>query len=271
MAEEKEEHCCCGSHDHDHGDGGCCGGHGEGHHHGHGEGGCCCGGHGGCHHGGEDRDQIAMFVVGPLETNCYAYLSGKECLVVDPGNSGAAIAEHLPEDTTLKYIVATHGHGDHVGGVRALQEAAGGLFAIKAEDAGRAAHAGEPGESGRAYDDNAPAPDLLLKDGDVLELGSAGFRVIEAPGHTPGGICLVGQGTAEHVAFLGDTLFKGSCGRTDLEGGDHDTLMASLARLREQIAPHTNLFCGHGEPTTMEDELATNPWLQPGAESDGVH
>ena len=84
MAEEIEG--CCGGHHHD-----------EGHE--------CCGGHGGCCHG--HGDQIAMFVVGPIETNCYAYVSQDECMVVDAGNSGAAIAEHLPEGIRLKYIVAT--------------------------------------------------------------------------------------------------------------------------------------------------------------------
>ena len=116
--DERDESCCRDGHGH-----GGCGGHGHGHGHddcrdGHGhhrEGDGCCRG---CEGGRGGRDQIAMFVVGPLETDCYAYLSGGECMVVDPGNSGAKIAEHLPVGATVRYIVATHGHGDHVGGVR---------------------------------------------------------------------------------------------------------------------------------------------------------
>ncbi|MBP3885086.1 MAG: MBL fold metallo-hydrolase, partial [Olsenella sp.] len=207
-------------------------------------------------------DQIAMFVVGPIETNCYAYISEDECMVVDPGNSGKAIAEHLPEGVSVKYIVATHGHGDHVGGVRALREATGARYAIHASDAELARHAGEPSEQGRAYDDNAPDPDLMLAEGDVLEVGTARFRVIEAPGHTPGGIVLLGSETAEHICFVGDTLFMGSCGRTDLAGGDRATLERTLARLKAEVPPETNVFCGHGEITTMEDELANNPYLR---------
>ena len=277
---EEHDHCCgnhshqgdagcCGGHDHDAGccgghdhDGGCCGGHDH-------DGGCCGGGHdhdGGCCGGGccgaDDRDQIAMFVVGPIETNCYAYVSQGECLVVDPGNSGKAIAEHLPPDVTVRYIVATHGHGDHVGGVKALREATGAKYAISARDAELAKHAGEKSELGRSYDDNAPDPDLTLSEGDVLKVGTAEFRVLEAPGHTPGGIVLLGGGSAEHVCFVGDTLFKGSCGRTDLAGGSQEDMARTLARIKREIPSHTNVFCGHGDPTTMEDELAQNPYLR---------
>ena len=289
----EHDNCCCGGHGHDHehghGDGccgghghgeghdhghgdGCCGGHGhgEGHGHGHGHGDGCCGGHGhghgeggccgggGCHGGG---DQVGIFVVGPIETNCYVYISEGECLVVDPGNSGQAIFEHLPEGVSVKYIVATHGHGDHVGGVKALREATGATYAIHAADAELARHAGEPSEQGRTYDDNAPDPDLTLAEGDVIEVGSATFTVMEAPGHTPGGIVLLGGGTAEHMCFVGDTLFQGSCGRTDLAGGDSEQLKATLARIKREVPPETNLMCGHGEITTMEDELRNNPYL----------
>ncbi|MGO5211173.1 MBL fold metallo-hydrolase [Parafannyhessea sp. LCP21S3_E6] len=271
MACGEEHDHCCGNHSHQ-GDGGCCGGHdhdggccGGGHEH---DGGCC-GGHdhdGGCCGGGccgaDDRDQIAMFVVGPIETNCYAYVSQGECLVVDPGNSGKAIAEHLPPDVTVRYIVATHGHGDHVGGVKALREATGAKYAISARDAELAKHAGEKSELGRSYDDNAPDPDLTLSEGDVLKVGTAEFRVLEMPGHTPGGIVLLGGGSAEHVCFVGDTLFKGSCGRTDLAGGSQEDMARTLARLKREIPAHTNVFCGHGDPTTMEDELAQNPYLR---------
>lgn len=252
MADHCDDHegCCCGGHhDHEH-EGGCCGSHGHG--------GGCCGG--GCHDDG--RDQIAMFVVGPIETNCYAYISQGECMVVDAGDSGRAIYEHLPEDVRVKYIVATHGHGDHVGGVKALKEATGATFAMSPRDAEMASHAGEKNELGLSYDDDAPAPDLELGEGDTLEVGTASFRVIEAPGHTPGGLVLLGSGSADHICFVGDTLFKGSVGRTDISGGDQAALEETLARLKREIPPHTNVFCGHGDPTTMEDELAQNPYLR---------
>ena len=208
-----------------------------------------------------DTTSIRQFVVGDIQTNCYALVSDGTCLVIDPGAAGAQIALEL-EDTKVVGIVATHGHHDHVCGVAALKRATAAPFLIGAADAGRAQRALEM--SSHVFDvsqsdlENAPAPDRTLAEGDEVVVGSERLTVIEAPGHTEGGIVLLGDG----VAFVGDTLFAGSCGRTDLEGGDHDTLMRTLARLKDEIDPKTVLLCGHGPATTMEHELATNPWLQ---------
>ena len=209
----------------------------------------------------EKRDELRCFQVTPLATNCYAYVSEGECLVVDPGGSGAQVAEHV-RDARVTCVAATHGHGDNVGGVAALVRATGAPFAIHAADASLAARAGQMSEVGRSYDEDAPAPDRALSEGDVLRVGTATFTVMETPGHTPGGVVLVGGGSAEGVAFVGDTLFPGSHGRTDLSGGDEAQIMASLARMADLIAPETTLLCGHGPATTMARELATNPFLR---------
>ena len=209
----------------------------------------------------EKRDELRQFTVTPLQTNCYAYVSAGECLVVDPGGSGAAVAEHL-DDVRVTCVAATHGHGDHVGGVAALCHATGAPFAIHAADAELARHAGEMSEVGRSYDENAPVADRLLAEGDVIKVGTATFTVMETPGHTPGGIVLVGGGSAEGLAFVGDTLFPGSHGRTDLTGGDERTILASLRRMAAEIAPETMLLCGHGPATSMAVELARNPFLR---------
>ena len=209
----------------------------------------------------EKRDELRQFTVTPLQTNCYAYVSAGECLVVDPGGFGAAVAEHL-DDVRVTCVAATHGHGDHVGGVAALCRATGAPFAIHAADAELARHAGEMSEVGRSYDENAPAADRLLAVGDVIEVGTATFTVMETPGHTPGGIALLGGGSAEGLAFVGDTLFPGSHGRTDLTGGDERAILTSLRRMAAEIAPETMLLCGHGPATSMAVELARNPFLR---------
>ena len=209
----------------------------------------------------KDRDELRQFVVTPLQTNCYAYVSAGECLVVDPGGSGAAVAEHLG-DVRVTCVAVTHGHGDHVGGVAALCRATGAPFAIHAADAELARHAGEMSEVGRSYDENAPAADRTLAEGDVISVGTATFTVMETPGHTPGGIVLLGGGTAEGLAFVGDTLFPGSHGRTDLRGGDERQILASLRRMASEIPPETMLLCGHGPETSMAVELARNPFLR---------
>ena len=206
------------------------------------------------------KDELRCFAVGPIQTNCYAYISDGRCMVVDPGGQGPEVAAALG-DVRVEIIAVTHGHGDHVGGVAKLNEATGAPYAIHPADAELATHAGEVSEIGIAYDDGAPLPDRELAEGDVLRVGTATFEVVCAPGHTPGGVVLLGGGSAEGVAFVGDTIFPGSHGRTDLEGGDEATMIRTLRMLAGRIPPATTLFCGHGPSTTMAAELARNPFL----------
>lgn len=204
------------------------------------------------------KDELLGFVVGPIQTNCYAYCSEGHCLVVDAGFSGAALAERLA-DVQVDLVVSTHGHGDHTGGVKELCEATGAPFALSSKDA-EIAYASQ-GDGHHPGELIPPVADRDLVDGDVLHVGSASFSIIEAPGHTPGGVVLLGGGTAEGIAFVGDTIFAGSAGRTDLTGGDSRALMRTLAHLSEVIPPETQLLCGHGPAITMAYELSTNPFL----------
>ncbi len=206
--------------------------------------------------------ELRCFVVGPISTNCYALVSGKRAMVVDPGAEGAQVAAALAADgASVELVVATHGHADHVGGVAALVESTGARYAIAPADDDLARHARRAHALGIEYDADAPAPDLQLVDGGEVGVGEARFRVIAVPGHTPGGVALLGQGAASELCFVGDTLFAGSAGRTDLPGGDTGELMRSLACLAAEVPAQTNVLPGHGQPTTMAVELATNPYL----------
>lgn len=212
-------------------------------------------------------DEIRNFVVGELDTNCYAYISGGEALVVDPGANGSRIATAL-SDVRVISIVATHCHHDHVCGIAALAKATGAPWSIGFFDAeaatnalARSVHA-TPQSIAEGELADPRAADRKLINEDVIDVGSAHFRVVETPGHTPGGIILMGGGSADGIAFVGDTLFAGSCGRTDLAGGDPQVMATTLAMLRDTIPPKTTLFCGHGPATTMAQELKYNPYLQ---------
>ena len=139
--------------------------------------------------------ELRRFVVSPFSTNCYAVVSCGKAMVVDPGAEGARIAEAL-SDVDVELVVATHGHADHVGGVAALVAATGARFAISAADADLARHARRAHAFGIEYDDDAPEPDELLVPGGTTGVGEARFRVVATPGHTPGGVKVVGRGTA---------------------------------------------------------------------------
>lgn len=158
--------------------------------------------------------------------------------------------------------MSTHGHNDHTGGVACLKRACGAKFGIHAADEARALYAQGPDELGYRYEANAPAADFYLKDGMVLDLGSAAFRVMEVPGHTPGSVFFIGEGAAEGLVFTGDVLFKGSIGRCDLMGGDQDQMELSLKKIVETIDSQAHIFPGHGDPSRMFKELKNNPFLQ---------
>ena len=194
--------------------------------------------------------KIHTFPLGDYQTNCYIIHddSVKTCCVIDPGYTPETllqILEHLGLE--LEAILLTHGHFDHVGGVKLL--AAETDCRVYLCDADLAM----PPQmtAGKLYYTHT------YGEGDVLELAGLTINVMHTPGHTPGSVCLLCE---EHM-FSGDTLFQGSCGRTDLPGGDWTTIHKSLNRLA-QLETNYTVHPGHGMNTTLAMEKIYNPYVQ---------
>jgi hydroxyacylglutathione hydrolase len=204
---------------------------------------------------------VETLQLGPVGTNCFVVgdeVTGRAA-VVDPGGDAPRVVAVLQRlGLTAEVIVLTHAHFDHVGGVRELRDATGAPVAIGESEAPLLAVAAERGASlfGLTIP-KPPAPDRLLHDGELVILGGRPFRVVHTPGHSPGHICLLGDG----IAFVGDVVFQGSIGRTDLPGGDHDALLRSIARYLLPLPDETVLYNGHGPATTIGRERRTNPFL----------
>ena len=204
---------------------------------------------------------VERIAVGELQTNAYVVFSEKSlaCLIIDPGAEPERIIR-LVKAGRLKPggIVLTHGHADHSGGVRELLAAWPMTLMIHRldRDIFRSPLNRELGESlGLPI---PPDPSRLLENGEIVSVAEISIVVIHTPGHTPGSVVLA----LGRRLFTGDTLFQGSAGRTDLPGGDEDELKRSL-RLISRFPPDTLLLPGHGDMTTLEEELASNPFLVP--------
>ena len=194
--------------------------------------------------------QIHTLAVGAYETNCYILYTdaGSECLVIDPGYEPETILNAVKKlGKTVSAILLTHGHFDHVGGVREIfSQTDCDIYLCPAD---------------------CKMPEMMTAgplcytcsyaDGDTLHLAGLTLQVLHTPGHTPGSVCLI----CENALFAGDTLFAGSCGRTDLPCGDWETLASSLAKLKALPGDYT-VYPGHGEATTLSLEKAYNPYLR---------
>jgi hydroxyacylglutathione hydrolase len=201
---------------------------------------------------------IERLVVGPLAGNCYVVKSGAELAVIDPGGDAEMILAKVKElGGTVKYVINTHGHVDHIAANREVVEATGAQLVIHELDAGLLAHPDGNLSSLMGMRLTSPAPNRLLKDGDKVVVGEDEMTVLHTPGHTPGGICLLGS----DYAFTGDTLFVDSIGRTDFPGGSDELMQASLDKLQTVLRKETMLYAGHGEPGRFGRALLVNPFL----------
>ena len=193
--------------------------------------------------------KVHALTLGAYQVNCYIIHDGKSpfCCVIDPGYEADTILDKLSElGLTLEAILLTHGHFDHVGAVRDLAADTGCQVWLCAEDL--------------ALPTNLTAGPLCYTntyaEGTGLHLAGLDISVLQTPGHTPGSVCLL----TENTLFSGDTLFAGSCGRTDLPGGSWEQMRSSLKRLSE-IEANLWVLPGHGESTMLESEKKYNPYL----------
>lgn len=203
---------------------------------------------------------IETLQLGPIGTN--AYIVGDpathRAAIVDPGDEARRLLAVLARlGLSADVIVATHAHFDHVGAVRPLVEATGAPFLLFEDELPVLEVAADRAALFGITIPAPPAPDRLLHEDDVVSMGGGSFRVVHTPGHSPGHMCLLGDG----LAFVGDVIFQGSIGRTDLPGGDYNTLIRSIATHLLVLPDNTVLYNGHGPATTVGHERRTNPFL----------
>jgi hydroxyacylglutathione hydrolase len=207
---------------------------------------------------------LKMLEVGPYMSNCYIVgcEKTKDGMIVDPGAEADRILGEVQDSgLSIKIIVVTHMHADHIGALARVKEATKAPFAVHQAEASKNYIDGASAMLNAMMDRPAsglPAVDRKLKDGDKLDIGDLHFTVLHTPGHSPGGICLSGPG----VVFCGDTLFQFSIGRTDFPGGDYDQLIDSIQKKIMVLPNETKVYCGHGPATTVGFERKANPFLQ---------
>ena len=203
---------------------------------------------------------LKHLVVGPLSSNCYIVGSeaSKEGMIIDPGDEAGVILRNVRDlGLAIKSIILTHAHIDHIGALKEVKEATGAEVAIHTDEAKSLQEQSLSTMLGLSYPTPLP-PDRLLKDGDSVDIGDLHFLVLHTPGHSPGCICLLGQG----VVFSGDTLFNYGIGRADLPGSNYSQLMNSIHTKLMTLPDNTTVYPGHGPETTIGAERSGNPFLQ---------
>lgn len=194
--------------------------------------------------------KVHTLPLGDYQTNCYIIFeaSSNTCCVIDPGYDADIVLDKVDSlGLRVEAILLTHGHFDHVGGVKEIASETGCRVYICPEDLSMPPMM----TAGPLYYTHTYA------DGDQLNLAGLQIAVLHTPGHTPGSVCLL----VDTSLFSGDTLFAGSCGRTDLPGGDWATILKSLRRLRE-LEGNFWVYPGHGGASTLRDEKKYNPYLR---------
>lgn len=202
--------------------------------------------------------KIEVIVNGDLQENCYLIMDevSKEIIIIDPGSEGKRIEEKIKKlNGTPKCVLLTHGHNDHAGEVEYICDAFNIPYYMNEKDESYLRSEESLGLSPLFA--NIRKPDKYLTEGEFIPIGKNNIKVIETPGHTEGGVCFL----IDKYLFCGDTLFKGSVGRTDFPGGNSKKLMNSI---QEKIVPLENniiVYSGHGPSSNIGFERRANPYL----------
>ncbi len=203
---------------------------------------------------------IKKYVIGAFSVNCYLLADevSKTCAIIDAGDVCKELETEIAQNGyDVKYLIFTHGHFDHIGGAYHYAKKYGAKVLVHSSDAACLSDERANFTYPAPYDFVPYQADVLLEDGDIIEIGNIKLEVIHTPGHTRGGVTLYADG----VAFSGDTLFYRSIGRTDFAGGSFDELSLSVKRLYT-LPQNTVVYPGHGCHTTISDEMIKNPYVR---------
>ncbi len=203
-----------------------------------------------------------MLTVGPLAVNCYLVgdREGRGAVLIDPGGEAERILRTVAEGGwEVERVLLTHAHFDHLLGLADVLDVLEVPFLLPEGEQEVLRRAPETVLAWLGTEiAPPPSPDRLVRGGEQLEVGGRPFLLADTPGHSPGSVSLIGEG----AAFVGDAVFAGSIGRTDLEGGDHSTLMDSISREILSLPDETVLYPGHGPTSTVGSERRDNPFLR---------
>jgi len=203
---------------------------------------------------------LEALTVGPLQENCYLVGAAPRCAVVDPGAESDRIVETIERHALVpEKILLTHGHVDHIAHCAQVAERYGIGLLVHRLDLPYLEGPQWPELEALLEAQPCPAPEGFLEEGEDVEVAGLRLRVLLTPGHTPGGVCLVDD--ASRTILVGDTIFAGSVGRTDLPGGDWATLERSIREKLFALEGEWRLLPGHGPETTLEVERLENPFV----------
>ncbi|MBZ2173965.1 MBL fold metallo-hydrolase [Schnuerera sp. xch1] len=204
---------------------------------------------------------VVRIPAGVYAANCYLIYpeNSTEGIVVDPGGDADDIIAKIKElKLNIKYIILTHGHGDHIAGVKEIKEYTNAPLAIHKDDEYLLKDGDANLSSTMVMGSIEISPDILLEDGDNITLGDLNAEVIHTPGHTPGGISL----KIDDCLLTGDTLFAGSIGRTDFPKSSYDAIINSVKNRLMVFPDDTKVYPGHGPASTIKKEKETNPFVR---------